>query len=185
MVDELHTSRLAMRAWRDADRDPFAALNADPAVMEWFPAALSRAESDLMVDVIEQGMAERGWGLWAVEAVDTGAFIGFVGLTPVPFEAEFTPGVEVGWRLARAHWGHGYASEAARAALAYAFGRLGLARVVSFTAVGNRRSQAVMRRIGMTCVGEFDHPRLAVESPLRRHVLYAVDRHGAGAAPTA
>ena len=185
MVDELHTPRLALRAWRDGDRDLFAALNADPVVMKWFPAALSRAESDLLVDVIEQGMAERGWGLWAVEVVGTGAFIGFVGLTPVPFDADFTPAVEVGWRLARAHWGHGYASEAARAALGYSFGRLGLARVVSFTAVGNRRSQAVMRRIGMTCVGEFDHPRVPMESPLRRHVLYAVDRAGAAAAGTA
>ena len=172
---ELTTKRLLLRAWRDADREPFAALNADPEVMEHFPSVLTRAESDRMVDVITEGLARRGWGLWAVEVREEGAFVGFVGLNEVPFEAGFTPAVEVGWRMARRYWGHGYATEAARAALDCAFDRIGLDRVVSFTALTNVRSQAVMERIGMTRAGEFDHPGLAEGHPLRRHVLYAVE----------
>lgn len=175
-LDELRTERLLLRGWGPADREPFADLNADPEVMEHFPSTLDREESDRFVDIVEAGMAERGWGLWAVEVVGSGEFVGFVGLNPVPFEADFVPAVEIGWRLARRHWGHGYASEAARAALAYGFGTLGLARIVSFTALGNVRSQAVMRRIGMVPVGEFDHPRIPEGHHLRRHVLYARDR---------
>jgi len=165
-----------MRGWVDADRAPFAALNVDPEVMEHFPSTLSRVESDHLVDLIQDGLVTRGWGLWAIELLATATFIGFVGLNAVPFEAEFTPAVEVGWRLGRAHWGHGYAPEAASAALDYGFGALHLDRIVSFTSLSNFRSQAVMRKVGMTRIGEFDNPGVAEGHPLRRHLLYAMDR---------
>jgi RimJ/RimL family protein N-acetyltransferase len=170
----LLTDRLSLRPWRDDDREPFAALNADPEVMEFLPGLLTRAESDAMVDRIEQTWADRGLGLFAVEVRDTGDFAGFIGLWPATFEAFFTPAVEVGWRLARSHWGCGYATEGASAALADGFGRLGLDEIVSFTAVINERSQRVMQRLGMTRdPGEdFDHPVLADGHRLRRHVLY-------------
>lgn len=177
---ELATERLLLRAWTDADRQPCAALNADPEVMEHFPSVLTRAESDRMVEVITEGLARRGWGLWAVELREGGAFIGFVGLNEVPFEADFTPAVEIGWRVARAYWGRGYATEAARAALDCAFGTIGLGRVVSFTALSNVRSRAVMERIGLAPVGEFDHPRLPEGHRLRRHVLYAAGSSAGG-----
>jgi RimJ/RimL family protein N-acetyltransferase len=172
----LHTDRLLLRRWRPEDRAPFAALNADPEVMEHFPARLTRAESDAFVDRIEAGFAEHGFGLWAVEVQATGEFIGFTGLAVPSFDAPFTPAVEVGWRLARPAWGHGYASEAARRALAAAFTTYGLAEVVSFTSVDNVRSQAVMRRIGMTHdpADDFDHPRLPPGHRLNRHVLWRI-----------
>ncbi|GAA4596842.1 GNAT family N-acetyltransferase [Planotetraspora phitsanulokensis] len=172
----LETERLTLRRWREGDLEPFAALNADPVVMEHFPSALSREQSDAMVRRIEAGFEDRGFGLWAVEA--DGTFLGFTGLSVPRFTAAFTPCVEIGWRLARHAWGYGYATEAAMAVLEDAFGRLGLAEVVSFTAVGNVRSQAVMRRIGMSHdpAGDFDHPALAEDSPLRRHVLYRIGR---------
>jgi ribosomal-protein-alanine N-acetyltransferase len=173
VIDELRTPRLLLRRWRPADREPFAALNADPAVMEHFPAPLSRPESDALVDRIEAGFAAHGFGLWAVEA--GGALVGFTGLSVPSFEAPFLPSVEVGWRLARSAWGRGWASEAATAVLAAAFGPLGLPEVVSFTATTNERSQAVMRRIGMTPAGTFEHPRLPAGHRLRTHVLYRAE----------
>lgn len=173
-VAELRTDRLLLRAWRPADRDPFAALNADPEVMAHFPAPLRRAESDAMADRIVSRMAASGYGLWAVEAPGVAPFVGFVGLAPIPFEAHFTPALEVGWRMARAHWGAGYATEAARAALAFAFVDLGLDEVVSIAVPANVRSLAVMERIGLTHdpADDFDHPRFEPGHPLRRHVLY-------------
>jgi RimJ/RimL family protein N-acetyltransferase len=149
-------------------------MNADPEVMEHFPAPLDRAASDAMVERIEAGFDRRGYGLWALEVSATGALIGFTGLQPPSFEAHFTPAVEVGWRLARPAWGHGYATEAARAALRHGFTEAGLHEIVSFTTRSNVRSQAVMRRLGMTRdpADDFDHPQLAPEHPLRRHVLY-------------
>jgi ribosomal-protein-alanine N-acetyltransferase len=172
------TERLLLRGWRDDDREPFAALNADPAVMEHFPAPMTRAESDAFVDRIVAQHDEHGWGLWAVEVRATGRFIGFTGLAVPRFEAHFTPAVEVGWRLARDAWGSGYASEAARAAVAFGFDELGLEQIVSFTAVGNLRSRAVMGRIGMTHdpADDFDHPALPEGHALRRHVLYRLAR---------
>jgi ribosomal-protein-alanine N-acetyltransferase len=168
------TERLLLRRWRDEDREPFAALNADPAVMEHFPAALGRAESDAFLDRNAAHHEQHGWGLWALEVRQTGRFIGFTGLAVPRFDAHFTPAVEIGWRLAREAWGHGYASEAARAVLAVGFGDLGLDEIVSFTAVDNTRSRAVMERIGMTHDPDedFDHPALPEGHPLRRHVLY-------------
>jgi RimJ/RimL family protein N-acetyltransferase len=170
----LRTARLLLRRWRDGDRAPFAALNADPEVMEHFPSRLTRADSDAFVDRIEADFDERGYGLWALEVEPTGEFIGFTGLSMPRFEASFMPAVEIGWRLARSAWGHGYASEAARESLRYAFSDLALSEVVSFTAVGNVRSRAVMERIGMTHdpADDFDHPLVPDGSPLRRHVLY-------------
>jgi ribosomal-protein-alanine N-acetyltransferase len=174
----LHTDRLLLRHWRPEDRAPFAAMNADPEVMEHFLAPLTRAESDAFVDRIEGVFAERGFGLWAVEVRATGEFIGFTGLSVPSFEAHFMPAVEIGWRLARPAWGHGYASEAARRALRAGFDDYGLPEVVSFTAVTNVRSQAVMRRIGMTHdpADDFDHPRLPPGDRLQRHVLYRAAR---------
>jgi len=176
--DELRTERLVLRRWwSDDDRDRFAALNADPEVMRNMPALLSRAESDDMVDRIEACFAERGYGLWAVDGPDLG-FVGFVGLWSAVFPAPFTPAVEVGWRLARASWGHGIAPEAARAALADGFARLGLHEVVSFTWEGNVASRRVMEKIGMVHdpADDFDHPNLAPDHRLRRHVLYRTRR---------
>ncbi|HEY4025350.1 MAG TPA: GNAT family N-acetyltransferase [Candidatus Dormibacteraeota bacterium] len=175
---ELRTQRLLLRRWRDADREPFAALNADPIVMEHYPARLSREESDHMVDRIEATFDELGYSLWAVEVADGGAFAGYVGLHAATFEAHFTPAVEVGWRLAREHWGHGYASEAARAVLAFGFEEVGLDEIVSFTVPANVRSWRVMERIGMTRdpADDFDHPVLPPGDPLRRHLLYRLRR---------
>jgi RimJ/RimL family protein N-acetyltransferase len=185
---ELETQRLRLRQWRPEDRAPFAALNADAEVMEHFPAPLTRAESDALADRIAQLIERQGWGLWALEERDGGRFLGFTGLAHPGFDAPFGPAVEIGWRLARDAWGRGYATEAARAAAAFAFEALELEEIVAFTAVPNERSRAVMRRLGMRHdpADDFDHPLVA--SPrLRRHVLYrlrAADwRHGVRRGP--
>jgi ribosomal-protein-alanine N-acetyltransferase len=174
-VPELETERLLLRRWRPEDRPPFAALNADPEVMQHFPAPLTRSESDAFVDMIEQAMERDGWGLWAMEERASGRFLGFTGLARPRFEAPFMPAVEIGWRLARPAWGQGFASEAARAAAAFAFDAGGLDELVSMTVVANERSRAVMRRLGMTHdpADDFDHPSIGTEHEhLRRHVLY-------------
>jgi RimJ/RimL family protein N-acetyltransferase len=175
-LPELSTPRLKLRGWLPDDREPFAALNADPAVMEFFSAPLSRHQSDDLIERIEAGFALRGFGLWAVEVRESGEFVGFTGLAVPPFEAHFTPAVEIGWRLARPAWGRGYATEAAEASLSFGFGEAGLSEIVSFAVVGNRRSRAVMERLGMTHdpADDFDHPHLPVGNPLRRHVLYRI-----------
>jgi RimJ/RimL family protein N-acetyltransferase len=175
---ELETPRLLLRRWRDEDHEPFAALNADPIVMEHFPGPLTREESDALVDRIDAGFDERGWGLWAAQVREPAAFIGFVGLNPATFDAPFTPAVEVGWRLAREHWGHGYATEGAQAALAYGFDELALDEIVSFTTPTNTRSRRVMERLGMERdpADDFDNPNFPADSPHRSHVLYRLDR---------
>lgn len=172
----LTTERLLLRRWRETDRGPFAALNADPEVMEHFPAPLTRAESDAALDRFDALFDTHGYGFSAVEERSTGTFVGFVGLAPVRFEAPFSDPAEIGWRLARSAWGRGYATEAARAALRDGFARLDLPSVVSFTPSSNVRSQAVMQRIGMEQVpgGAFDHPLLPEGHRLSRHVLYRV-----------
>ena len=169
---ELRTARLLLRRWRPADRAPFAALNADPEVMRHFPRTLSAAESDGFIDRVEAAFGLHGYGLWAVER--DGEFIGFVGLNWTPFNAHFTPALEIGWRLARAAWGQGYATEAALASRDFAFAEVGVTELVSFTTLENARSQAVMRRIGMShdADDDFDHPNLPAGHPLLRHVLY-------------
>ena len=170
---ELRAGRVLLRGWREGDLAPLAALNADPRVMEHYPALLDRAQSDTFVrERVVPQFAERGYGLWAVEVPGVAPFIGYVGLQVPTFEADFTPCVEVGWRLAFPYWGHGYATEAAHAAVAFGFAEAGLEEIVSFTVPANRRSIAVMERLGMTYDGEFDHPRLPAGHPLRRHVLY-------------
>jgi RimJ/RimL family protein N-acetyltransferase len=172
MTAALRTDRLVLRAWRDEDRPPFAAMNADAEVMRHFPEVLDRAASDALADRIEEHFAAHGFGLWAVEA--EGAFVGFVGLNVPAWQAPFTPCVEMGWRLARSVWGRGYASEAARAAARFGFATAELAELVAFTVPANLRSRAVMERIGMRrdLEGDFDHPRVARGHRLERHVLY-------------
>lgn len=174
----LRTERLLLRPWRESDREPFATLNADPEVMEFFPAPLTRADSDALVDRILGAFAENGWGLWAAEVVDGPEFIGFIGLAVPRFEASFNPCVEVGWRLARSAWGHGYAPEGAAEALRFGFAEAGLSEILSFTSVINTKSRRVMEKIGMTHdpADDFDHPSVPIDSPLRRHVLYRATR---------
>ncbi|TCN30515.1 RimJ/RimL family protein N-acetyltransferase [Kribbella orskensis] len=177
-MTELKTDRLLLRQWQDSDYEPFAAMNADPAVMEHFPAPMTREASDGLIDRIKPSIEERGFGLWALEVLDTGRFIGFTGLSVPSFEAHFMPAVEIGWRLSKDAWGNGYASEAARASLADGFGPAGLEEIVSFTATSNKPSQRVMERIGMTHdeAGDFDHPKLEPGHRLERHVLYRITR---------
>lgn len=167
-----------MRRWRPEDRKPFAALNADSVVMEYFPGTLSSDESAALIERIEAGFETNGFGLWATEVLGEAPCIGFVGLAPVDFDVFFAPAVEIGWRLARSFWGRGLATEGASAALAFGFEKCDMPEVVSFAAEGNRRSRAVMERLGMRHdPGEdFDHPQLAEGDPLRRHVLYRLDR---------
>ncbi|MEM1367504.1 MAG: GNAT family N-acetyltransferase [Cyanobacteria bacterium P01_H01_bin.15] len=171
---ELKTARLWLRRWQNTDLVPFARLNVDPRVMKYFPNCLSRAESDALIQRIETHFTAHGFGLWAAEIRETQTFIGFVGLAIPIFTANFTPCVEIGWRLAAAHWGQGYATEAARAALEFGFSDLGLPEIVSFTVPENLRSRNVMRRLGMhhNLEDDFEHPLLPVDDPLRSHVLY-------------
>jgi len=166
--------RVCLRRWRDEDREAFASMNADPRVMEFFRSPLSRVESNAMVAHIEKHFSERGFGLWAIEVPGVASFIGFAGLEVPGLSAHFTPCVEVGWRLSFEHWGHGYATEAARLALRYGFRTLALSEIVSFTSATNHRSRAVMERLGMhrDPADDFDYPRLPKGHPLQRHVLY-------------
>ena len=174
---QLSTARLTLRTWRDGDRDAFAALNADPAVMEFFPSTISRSGSDASIDAWQKQFSERGWSNWAVELQATGQFIGFVGLSVPVRVLPFTPCVEIGWRLARSAWGQGYATEAAREALRFGFDTLQLEEIVSFTAAVNTRSRAVMERIGMHDAHEdFEHPAVADGHPLRLHCLYRLSQ---------
>lgn len=178
---ELRTDRLRLRRWLPTDRAPFAALNADPRVVEYLPGALSREESDALVAQIEAHFDQHGFGLWAVEICNVASFAGFVGLRVLRFQAHFTPCVEIGWRLDAEYWGHRYATEGARAVLAFGFEVLGLEEIVSFTVPGNASSRRVMERIGMTHnpADDFDHPLLPDGHPLRRHVLYRIVRWAA------
>jgi len=177
--DSIETDRLLMRRWLESDREPFAALNADPETMHYFVSPLDRAASDALVDRIESRFEEQGFGLWALEIRETGQFIGFTGLNPMPDGVPGAGGVEVGWRLGKSAWHHGYATEAARAALGVAFDGVGLVEVWSMTAVLNTPSQGVMRRIGMTEAERFDHPYVPVGHPLRPHVTYYIARQRA------
>ncbi|HEY7107428.1 MAG TPA: GNAT family N-acetyltransferase [Acidimicrobiia bacterium] len=174
----LATERLVLRRWCADDLDPYAALNADPEVMRHFPSTLTRQESASSIAIIESRFDSLGYGLWAVEVPGVAPFVGFVGLNPVTFDAPFTPAVEVGWRLAREHWGHGYATEGARVALGFGFDVVGLDEIVSFTTPGNTRSWHVMEKLGMTRDpdDDFDHSVIAEGHPLRLHVLYRISR---------
>ena len=174
----LRTDRLVLRRWREEDLEPFAALNADPAVMEHFFKTLDRAESAAFIARIEAHFDREGFGFWAIEAPGVAPLVGLAGLARPPFQTRFTPCVEVGWRLARAYWGRGYATEAARAALQSGFEHVGLDEIVSFTVPANVRSRAVMERIGMTrsAADDFEHPNLPEGHHLRPHVLYRISR---------
>lgn len=175
---EVTTERLVLRQWREQDFAPFAALNADPEVMAYFPEVLDRSQSDAMANRCASLISERGWGLWAVEERLSHCFIGFVGLHIPSYDLPFKPCVEIGWRLARTYWGQGYATEAAQAALRIGFRELALEQIVAFTTVENRRSRALMERLGMQqdSRGNFDHPAVADIPRLRPHVLYRLDR---------
>ena len=177
-VPEIATERLLLRDWRPSDHQPFAALNADPAVTRYLGRKRDRAASDALIESIREHWTVNGFGLWAVERREDGRFLGFTGPSRPSFEAHFTPAVEVGWRLARDAWGHGFATEAARAAVRFGFETAGLEEIVSFTVPANERSRRVMERLGMARdpSDDFDHPRLSEGDPLRRHVLYRLTR---------
>ena len=172
------TDRLILRRWRQSDREPFARLNADARVMEFMPGILSAQESNLLADRIEAHFQQHGFGLYAAELRCDGSFVGFVGLSLPSFQAAFTPCVEIGWRLAAAYWGQGLATEGAREIVRYGFEILGLPELVSFTVPANTRSIGVMKKLGMSNnpKDNFDHPRLPIGHPLRRHVLYRLSR---------
>jgi ribosomal-protein-alanine N-acetyltransferase len=171
---DLHTDRLVLRHWVAADRHPFAAMNADPEVMTYFPATLDRGTSDAWFERMNESLDHDGYGLWAVARRDDDAWLGMTGLAAPTFDAPFTPCIEIGWRYPVSSWGHGYATEAARAVLEHGFGALGLVEILSWTTVANRPSRAVMERLGMTHdpADDFEHPRIAIGHPLRPHVVY-------------
>jgi RimJ/RimL family protein N-acetyltransferase len=175
---DIETGRLLLRRWRDTDRDALARMNADPAVMEYFPTRLSREETGRLIEHINAHFERHGFGLWAAELRATGEFIGFIGLAIPRFHAAFTPCVEIGWRLDAAHWGQGLATEGALAVARHAFEVLGLTEIVSFTVPANVRSRRVMEKLGMThdLSDDFDHPNLPPGHPMRRHVLYRLKR---------
>lgn len=174
----LKTERLILRSWRPEDLDPFAAMGADPEVMRYFPALLDHKETKALIARMDREFERNGFGWCAVEVPGVFDFIGFIGLSRPRFHTHFTPCVEVGWRLRRDAWGHGYATEGASACLKYAFGKLGLEEVVSMAVEANHRSRAVMKRLGMTRRPEDDygHPTIPFDHPLRRHVLYRLSR---------
>lgn len=176
---EIKTARLLLRHWRSDDFSAFAKMTADSRVMEYFPSVLTEQESNGLAQRISDKLDENDWGFWAVSIPGVADFIGFIGLNQVTFEAPFTPATEIGWRLAYDFWGQGYASEGARAALQYGFETLHLNEIVSFTAVANTRSRHVMEKIGMhhNPEDDFDHPKVSVNSPVRRHVLYRIQSY--------
>ena len=178
MRSAITTDHLLLRRWRDADRLPFHVMNADPRVMEFMPALLSPAESDALFDRIQAHFDRHGFGPFAVELLENSAFIGYIGVFVPEFDAHFTPAVEIGWRLAFDSWGRGLATDGARAVADYAFNELDLSSLVSFTVPANLRSRRVMEKLGMAHDprDDFDHPRLPEGHPLRRHVLYRLNR---------
>ncbi|HSX27092.1 MAG TPA: GNAT family N-acetyltransferase [Chlamydiales bacterium] len=174
----LKTERLLLRPWKEEDLAPFAQISANPKVTEFFPSPLTRAESDARAAKFQKGITETGYGLWAVELLDTHQFIGYIGIQKVPFQAHFTPAHEIGWGLSPAHWGHGYATEGAQASLDFGFTHLSLPKVVAFTVPANLRSRKVMERLGMhhNPADNFEHPLLPPGHPLRLHVLYIKEK---------
>ena len=174
---EFQTDRLCLRQWREEDREPFAELNADQRVMEYFPSVLGPADSDALMERCQSLIAGQGWGFWAVETRHDNKFIGFVGLNSPAYKLPFSPCVEIGWRLGFRHWSKGYATEAAKGALQKGFEVLGFQEIVSYTPLKNRRSRAVMERLNMRDTGEtFEHPKIEPGHPLRLHCLYRLQR---------
>lgn len=176
MLIQPETSRLWLRQWREDDREPFAKLNANPKVMEFFLSTLDREASDAMLNRCQQLIEQKGWGFWAVELKETKQLIGFVGLHQPIAELPFAPCVEIGWRLDTPFWGKGFATEAAQMALKVGFEQLALSEIVSFTTLQNKRSQAVMQRLGMAYAEQFDHPAVPEGSPLKKHCLYRLSK---------
>lgn len=178
----IKTERLILRDWTERDAKPFAEMNADPRVMEYFPKLLGKDESDNMIKNFQLHQAKHGYSFWAAEEKDSGSFIGFVGFANVLFKSKFTPAVEIGWRLAYPFWGKGYATEAAKACLNYGFQEIGFKEIVSFTTQNNQRSRNVMTKIGMSHdpKKDFDHPLVSKDSPLLKHVLYSITSHSKG-----
>lgn len=174
----METDRLIMRRWRPEDLEPFAALNADPEVMRYFPACLSKDECAAFIERAETTFENYGFGLWVTEHKDSGEFMGFIGLSVPRFEVAFNPCVEIGWRLARKFWGSGYATEGAQKALQFGFEDAGLPEIVSFTYEGNHPSRKVMERLGMKYdpSGDFNHPNISTGHWLEKHVLYRLAR---------
>jgi RimJ/RimL family protein N-acetyltransferase len=170
----VETPRLILRQWRDSDLDPWAEMNADPRVMEFFPGTYDRARSEETANLMRISLERDGYGLWAVELKGDGRFAGMIGINEMTYDVPFEPRREVGWRLAYDAWGHGYATEGARASLRVAFETLGWDEVVAMTALCNQRSERVMQRLGMVRDADFDHPRLAKGHRLRRHMLYRI-----------
>lgn len=173
---QLETARLILRPWQASDLESFAQLNADPEVMRYFPAPLSRTESDALAERIQSAITENGWGFWAVELKQNQQFIGFTGLHYQPEQFAFSPCTEIGWRYAKQYWQNGYATEAAQACLDFAFQQLALNEVVAFTATQNHPSEKVMQRLGMHYVKNFIHPKLDAQHPLAEHLLYSIHR---------
>lgn len=171
------SSRLGFRMWKESDKELFSNMNSDENVMKYFPKTLSTDESDKFLHRILEHFEEKGYGLWAVEIKDTKEFIGFIGFLNAVFEAEFTPCVEIGWRLDNRYWNNGYATEGAKACLGYGFSNLNFRSIYSFTAKINKLSENVMQKIGMKKVGEFQHPKVEDDSSLKTHVLYRIDKN--------
>lgn len=174
----IETKRLILRPWKEEDLEPFAQLNADPQVMQYFPAVKTFEESTLEYNAILEHFKKHGYGWWAVSEKNGTNFIGFIGLRYIDFPASFTPAVEIAWRLAYDYWGKGYATEGANASLDYGFKVLELSEIIAVTSIPNIRSQAVMKRIGMhhNTKDDFDHPKLPEGHPLIRHVVYRLDK---------
>lgn len=172
----LRTERLILRPWRDEDLAPLFAINGDPESMRYFAATMTRAESDAWGARMRAHFAEHGWGFWVVAEAASGDFVGVVGLMTIPWQADFTPAVEIGWRVGARFRRQGYAAEAARAALEFGFGVLGLASIVAFTVPGNAASWKLMEKLGMVPAGAFDHPRLPEGHHYRRHLLYRLEQ---------
>jgi len=174
---ELNTERLLLRQWKQEDFAPFAELNSDSDVMEYFPSTLSPEQSDDLARLAQKLIAERGWGIWAIELITTGDFIGFVGLHYPDDDLPFTPCVEIAWRLRKQFWGKGYATEAAKESLSFAFSTLQLDEVFAYTAVTNVRSRSVMERLGLHNTDQnFEHPNLPKGHPLSEHVVYKLSK---------
>lgn len=170
------SERLGFRRWQEADKEPFAAMNQDPEVMQYFPDTLSKEESDLLIGRFEEHTNTKGYGIWAVERKEDQAFIGFIGLLDINMDMDFKGETEIGWRLDKRFWKKGYAVEGAKACLDYAFNHIGLNEVYSFTSVLNKPSETVMKRIGMVKAGEFEHPKIDEGNPLKEHVLYKISK---------
>jgi len=177
-IIELKTKRLLLRQWKSEDFKPFARISADPDVMKFYPNTLNESESNAMVEKIQNLIAEKGWGFWAIENLADNNFMGFVGLHIPHYELPVSPCIEIGWRLAKQYWGKGFATEAGMASLDFAFEQLNVDEVYSFASTTNKKSQAVMTRLNMIDTkSNFNHPMIPDGNPLKEHVLYVIDKH--------